>query len=125
MVILKYYVQKKLYAVLVGVSLYSSSLYSCTAGVYVLAASSRPDLIDPALLRPGRIDRNLFCDIPTQVRTIDSVKLELGVTCMYARAWSAYDNNRSKLIKVLELGKKRLVKLIMDVGELVFHLKAF
>ena len=37
-------------------------------GVYVLAASSRPDLIDPALLRPGRIDRNLLCDMPTQVR---------------------------------------------------------
>eukprot|EP00731_Ephydatia_muelleri_P030263 Em0021g786a len=35
-------------------------------GVYILAASSRPDLIDPALLRPGRIDRSLLCDIPTK-----------------------------------------------------------
>ena len=26
-------------------------------GVYVLAAISRPNLIDPALLRPGRLDR--------------------------------------------------------------------
>ena len=37
------------------------------SGVYVLAASSRPDLIDPALLRPGRIDKILLCDIPSEV----------------------------------------------------------
>ncbi len=44
-------------------------------GVYVLAASSRPDLIDPALLRPGRIDRSLLCDMPTQVReTLNSLE---------------------------------------------------
>ncbi len=36
-------------------------------GVYILAASSRPDLIDPALLRPGRIDMKICCDIPNEV----------------------------------------------------------
>lgn len=35
-------------------------------GVYVLAATSRPDLIDPALLRPGRIDRCVLCNIPDE-----------------------------------------------------------
>lgn len=45
-------------------------------GVYVLAASSRPDLIDPALLRPGRIDRSLLCDMPTQVL---NVLLQVGI----------------------------------------------
>jgi len=35
-------------------------------GVYVLAATSRPDLIDPALLRPGRLDKSLLCDMPGQ-----------------------------------------------------------
>lgn len=33
-------------------------------GVYVLAATSRPDLIDSALLRPGRLDKSVICDIP-------------------------------------------------------------
>ena len=39
-------------------------------GVYIIAASSRPDLIDPALLRPGRIDKSILCDLPNQVRAI-------------------------------------------------------
>ncbi|KAJ1883112.1 Peroxisome biosynthesis protein pex1, partial [Kickxella alabastrina] len=33
-------------------------------GVYVLAATSRPDLIDPALLRPGRLDKAFLCAMP-------------------------------------------------------------
>ncbi|GAA5997379.1 AAA family ATPase peroxin 1 [Rhodotorula paludigena] len=35
-------------------------------GVYVLAATSRPDLIDPALLRPGRLDKSILCDMPNE-----------------------------------------------------------
>lgn len=36
-------------------------------GVCVLAATSRPDLLDPALLRPGRLDKQLLCPMPNQV----------------------------------------------------------
>lgn len=44
------------------------------SGVYVLAATSRPDLIDPALLRPGRLDKSLLCDMPTQPDRADIIK---------------------------------------------------
>ena len=43
-------------------------------GVYVLAATSRPDLIDLALLRPGRLDKNIFCDIPTLEERLEVLK---------------------------------------------------
>ncbi|XP_043700585.1 peroxisome biogenesis protein 1 isoform X2 [Telopea speciosissima] len=40
-------------------------------GVFVFAATSRPDLLDAALLRPGRLDRLLFCDFPSQRERVD------------------------------------------------------
>lgn len=36
-------------------------------GVFILAATSRPSLIDPALLRPGRVDKCVYCPMPNEV----------------------------------------------------------
>src|SRR5256885_8800018 len=33
-------------------------------GVILLAATNRPDILDPALLRPGRFDRQIVVDMP-------------------------------------------------------------
>uniref|UniRef100_A0A4W5R945 Peroxisomal ATPase PEX1 n=1 Tax=Hucho hucho TaxID=62062 RepID=A0A4W5R945_9TELE len=43
-------------------------------GVYVLAATSRPDLIDPALLRPGRLDKSLYCPPPDQEARVEILR---------------------------------------------------
>ncbi|XP_043073901.1 peroxisome biogenesis factor 1-like [Puntigrus tetrazona] len=42
--------------------------------VYVLAATSRPDLIDPALLRPGRLDKSLYCPPPDREARLEILK---------------------------------------------------
>jgi cell division protease FtsH len=39
--------------------------FSPTSTVIVLAATNRPDVLDPALLRPGRFDRHVTVDRPT------------------------------------------------------------
>ena len=35
-------------------------------GVIIMAATNRPDVLDPALLRPGRFDRRVTVDLPTR-----------------------------------------------------------
>ena len=37
---------------------------SARGSVYCLAATNRPDMIDPAMLRPGRLDKMLFVPLP-------------------------------------------------------------
>ena len=38
--------------------------FEATAGVIVIAATNRPDVLDPALLRPGRFDRQVVVGLP-------------------------------------------------------------
>jgi cell division protease FtsH len=40
--------------------------FEANQGVVVLAATNRPDILDPALLRPGRFDRQVTVDLPTR-----------------------------------------------------------
>ncbi|MHB8665939.1 MAG: ATP-dependent zinc metalloprotease FtsH [Burkholderiales bacterium] len=38
--------------------------FEATAGVIVIAATNRPDVLDPALMRPGRFDRQVVVPLP-------------------------------------------------------------
>jgi cell division protease FtsH len=38
--------------------------FEVNSGVILIAATNRPDVLDPALLRPGRFDRQIVVDIP-------------------------------------------------------------
>ena len=54
-----------------------------TNGVIVLAATNRPDVLDPALLRPGRFDRQVVMDLPDirgrrQILDVHVKKIKLG-----------------------------------------------
>ncbi|XP_016977155.1 nuclear valosin-containing protein-like isoform X2 [Drosophila rhopaloa] len=43
-------------------------------GVYILAATNRPDIIDPAILRPGRLDTILYVGLPEQGERAEILK---------------------------------------------------
>ncbi|MFA5510453.1 MAG: ATP-dependent zinc metalloprotease FtsH [Candidatus Cloacimonadaceae bacterium] len=51
--------------------------------VIIIAATNRPDILDPALLRPGRFDRQVTVDLPdikgrTEILKVHSVKVPLA-----------------------------------------------
>ena len=67
------------------------------SGVYVLAATSRPDLIDPALLRPGRLDKSLLCDMPNVEDRLDilqALSRKLNISSHIIQGTSAHESLR-------------------------------
>ncbi|KAJ0975826.1 hypothetical protein J5N97_017791 [Dioscorea zingiberensis] len=92
-------------------------------GVFVFAATSRPDLLDAALLRPGRLDRLLFCDFPTwqerfDILTVLSRKLplasnvDLGMVASMTEGFSGAD-----LQALLSDAQLASVHELLDSGE--------
>ena len=49
--------------------------FTPTETVIVLAATNRPDVLDPALLRPGRFDRHVTVDLPTRKGRLEILKV--------------------------------------------------
>ena len=57
--------------------------FDTTAGLVLLAATNRPEILDPALLRAGRFDRQVLVDRPdkmgrTQILRVHARKIRLG-----------------------------------------------
>ncbi|APA16066.1 hypothetical protein SS1G_10199 [Sclerotinia sclerotiorum 1980 UF-70] len=44
------------------------------AGIYVVGATNRPDMIDPAMLRPGRLGTSVFVDLPSPDERVEILK---------------------------------------------------
>ncbi|KAH7521272.1 hypothetical protein FEM48_Zijuj07G0015400 [Ziziphus jujuba var. spinosa] len=49
-----------------------------TEGLLVIAATNRPDTIEPALRRPGRLDREIEIGVPSPTQRLDILKSLLG-----------------------------------------------
>jgi len=45
--------------------------------VFIIGATNRPDIIDPALMRPGRLDQLVYIPLPDQASRVDILKSAL------------------------------------------------
>ena len=72
------------------------------SGVYVLAATSRPDLIDPALLRPGRLDKSIICDLPDLDDRLDILRALSKTLKIDPRILSSKSRQQETLMEVAE-----------------------
>jgi cell division protease FtsH len=52
--------------------------FDANVGVILMAATNRPEILDPALLRPGRFDRQVLVDRPDKTGRTDILKIYLG-----------------------------------------------
>ena len=64
--------------------------FDTKAGVIVLAATNRPDVLDPAILRPGRFDRQVTVDMPD----MEERAAILGVHCNAIKLHQTVDLSR-------------------------------
>jgi cell division protease FtsH len=77
--------------------------FDTSEGVILIAATNRPDVLDPALLRPGRFDRQIVVDLPDikgrdeifKVHTLPPIKMgsdvDLGVLARATPYFSGAD----------------------------------
>lgn len=49
--------------------------FEANEGIIIIAATNRPDILDPALLRPGRFDRQITMDVPDIVGREEILKV--------------------------------------------------
>lgn len=55
-----------------------TQLNNCASrGIYVLATTNRPDLLDPAIMRKGRIDRTVYVSLPDREARKELFRLEI------------------------------------------------
>ncbi|EMP24555.1 WD repeat-containing protein 26 [Chelonia mydas] len=65
--------------------------------VFIMAATNRPDIIDPAILRPGRLDKTLYVGLPPPVdrlailKTITKVSIWKEIYTMRGHSSSSSD----------------------------------
>lgn len=96
------------------------------SGVFLMAATNRPDIIDPAILRPGRLDKILYVGFPNENDRIDILRA-LTKVCItsfaYVRIWICNVGTSaalclltsSRLLRIRTIGLRIIIVALISV----------
>ncbi len=56
--------------------------FETSRGVIVMAATNRPEILDPALLRPGRFDRQVMVDLPDRQGRLEILTIHIQLVTL-------------------------------------------
>jgi cell division protease FtsH len=91
-------------------------------GVILLAATNRPEILDPALLRPGRFDRNILVDRPDKagreaILKVHLKNIQIEANIDYRPALQTAEEILKQLRDILGRGAKMLLENEKIEGE--------
>lgn len=105
--------------------------FEANEGIIVIAATNRPDVLDPALLRPGRFDRQIYVSMP-DVKAREAIlkvharnkkfndDIELGTIAKLTTGFSGADLENLLNEAAIFAGRDNRVKISMnDITEAV------
>ena len=89
-------------------------------GVVILAATNRPDSLDPALLRPGRFDRRIPVELPDlqgreEILKVHAKKLKLQILSALMRLQRLLPALPARSLQILSM-RQLSVRSAMDVS---------
>ena len=60
--------------------------------VKIIMATNRPDVLDPALMRPGRLDRKVEIPLPNEAGRLDIIKIHASTLTKHGEIGISFDD---------------------------------
>lgn len=76
---------------------------NCVSQVKMIMATNRPDVLDPALLRPGRLDRKIEIPLPNEQSRMEILKIHAAGIAKHG------DIDYEAVVKLAEVGGPAVV----------------
>ena len=95
-------------------------------GVVILAATNRPDSLDPALLRPGRFDRRIPVELPDlkgreEILKVHAKKIKIADSVRFDEiAKAAAGASGAELANIVNEAALRAHSLTVSFGQVTF-----